>query len=148
MKCTSKLATNTSYWPASVSPLTWSCQLNYLLSIKSLVAAVLSKQPCRAAACLRRRFYTNQRSSHVEFYRIYSDFARPPPRVMPLQNEDPAHLSKSRLKSDLVAHNVAVPPANSKKDVYVELRCGHIGRQRAVDFSSDEEDHEHEEPVS
>uniref|UniRef100_A0A3Q3WRG4 Uncharacterized protein n=1 Tax=Mola mola TaxID=94237 RepID=A0A3Q3WRG4_MOLML len=63
---------------------------------------------------------------------------------MPLQNDDPAHLSKSRLKSDLVAHNVAVPPANSKKDVYVELRCRHIGRQRAVDFSSDEEDHDKE----
>lgn len=65
---------------------------------------------------------------------------------MPLRNQDPAHWSKSRLKSDLVAHNVALPPANSRKDVYVELHCRHIGRQRAVDFSSDEEDQEDQEP--
>ncbi|KAL3974751.1 mitochondrial RNA pseudouridine synthase RPUSD4 [Sarotherodon galilaeus] len=54
--------------------------------------------------------------------------------------EDPAHLSKSRLKSDLVAHNVALPPAASKKAVYVELHLKHIDQKNAADFSSDEED--------
>lgn len=59
---------------------------------------------------------------------------------MPLFKEDPAHFSKSRLKSGLVAHNVALPPANSKKEVYVELYLKHIARKNAADFSSDEED--------
>ncbi|XP_051281593.1 LEM domain-containing protein 1 isoform X5 [Dicentrarchus labrax] len=59
---------------------------------------------------------------------------------MPLFEEDPAHLSKSRLKSDLVAHSVALPPAQSKKDVYVELHLKHIDQKNAADFSSDEED--------
>ncbi|KAM3618048.1 uncharacterized protein V6R79_014439 [Siganus canaliculatus] len=59
---------------------------------------------------------------------------------MPLFKEDPTHLSKSRLKSDLVAHNVALPPAKSKKDVYVELHLKHIDQRNAADFSSDEED--------
>lgn len=59
---------------------------------------------------------------------------------MPLFGENPAHLSKSRLKSDLVAHNVALPPANSKKDVYVELHLKHIDQRSTADFSSDEED--------
>uniref|UniRef100_A0A3Q4HB96 LEM-like domain-containing protein n=1 Tax=Neolamprologus brichardi TaxID=32507 RepID=A0A3Q4HB96_NEOBR len=54
--------------------------------------------------------------------------------------EEPAHLSKSRLKSDLVAHNVALPPAASKKAVYVELHLKHIDQKNAADFSSDEED--------
>lgn len=54
--------------------------------------------------------------------------------------EQPAHLSKSRLKSDLVAHNVALPPAASKKAVYVELHLKHIDQKNAADFSSDEED--------
>ncbi|XP_019205297.1 LEM domain-containing protein 1 isoform X2 [Oreochromis niloticus] len=54
--------------------------------------------------------------------------------------EDPAHLSKSRLKSDLVAHNVALPSAASKKAVYVELHLKHIDQKNAADFSSDEED--------
>ncbi|XP_068452959.1 LEM domain-containing protein 1 [Clinocottus analis] len=54
--------------------------------------------------------------------------------------EDPAHLSKSRLKADLVAHNVALPPAKSRKEVYVELHLKHIDQKTAADFSSDEED--------
>nr|XP_014268258.2 lamina-associated polypeptide 2, isoforms beta/delta/epsilon/gamma isoform X3 [Maylandia zebra] len=54
--------------------------------------------------------------------------------------EEPAHLSKSRLKSALVAHNVALPPAASKKAVYVELHLKHIDQKNAADFSSDEED--------
>uniref|UniRef100_A0A8C5FZ50 Lamina-associated polypeptide 2, isoforms beta/gamma-like n=1 Tax=Gouania willdenowi TaxID=441366 RepID=A0A8C5FZ50_GOUWI len=54
--------------------------------------------------------------------------------------EDPARFSKSRLKSDLVAHNVALPPAASKKDVYVELHLKHIERNQTADFSSDEEE--------
>ncbi|XP_056896087.1 LEM domain-containing protein 1 isoform X1 [Takifugu flavidus] len=58
---------------------------------------------------------------------------------MPLL-EDPARLSKSRLKSDLLAHNVALPPANSRKDVYVELHLKHIEQKDAAEFSSDEED--------
>ncbi|XP_034393729.1 LEM domain-containing protein 1 [Cyclopterus lumpus] len=59
---------------------------------------------------------------------------------MSLFLEDPAQLSKSRLKSDLVAHNVALPPAKSRKEVYVELHLKHIEQRTAADFSSDEED--------
>lgn len=59
---------------------------------------------------------------------------------MPVFAEDPAQLSKSRLKSDLIAHNVALPPAKSKKQVYVELHLKHINHKNAADFSSDEED--------
>lgn len=67
---------------------------------------------------------------------------------MPLFGEDPTHLSKSRLKSDLVAHNVALPPANSKKEVYVELHLKHIDQRSTADFSSDEEDRGDDEAVS
>lgn len=56
------------------------------------------------------------------------------------QFDDPARLSKCRLKSDLVAHNVALPPAHSKKEVYVELHLKHIEHKRAAEFSSDEEE--------
>ncbi|KAL6119291.1 uncharacterized protein ACO6RY_03894 [Pungitius sinensis] len=59
---------------------------------------------------------------------------------MSLSPENPAHFSKSRLKSDLVAHNVALPPAKSRKEVYVELHLKHIQRKNAAEFSSDEED--------
>ncbi|XP_019131266.1 LEM domain-containing protein 1 [Larimichthys crocea] len=59
---------------------------------------------------------------------------------MPLFEEDPAHLSKSRLRSDLVAHNVALPPAQSRKEVYVGLHLKHIEQKNEADFSSDEED--------
>ncbi|CAL8275708.1 unnamed protein product [Boreogadus saida] len=60
---------------------------------------------------------------------------------MPVFEEDPAQLSKSRLKSDLVAHNVTLPTEKSKKDVYVGLYLKHIDAKNAADFSSDEEDH-------
>lgn len=63
---------------------------------------------------------------------------------MPLFEEDPVHLSKSRLKSDLVAHNVALPPAKSRKEVYVELYLKHIDQKHAADFSSDEEEQVHD----
>ncbi|KAM3872058.1 LEM domain-containing protein 1 [Diretmus argenteus] len=59
---------------------------------------------------------------------------------MPVFVEDPAHLSKSRLRSDLIAHNVALPRAESKKEVYVGLYLKHIDQKNAADFSSDEED--------
>ncbi|XP_040009615.1 LEM domain-containing protein 1 isoform X2 [Xiphias gladius] len=59
---------------------------------------------------------------------------------MPVFVEDPARLSKSKLRSELVAHNVELPPARSKKEVYVELHLKHVDRKRAADFSSDEED--------
>ncbi|KAM4738413.1 LEM domain-containing protein 1 [Anableps anableps] len=58
--------------------------------------------------------------------------------------EDPAHLSKSRLKSDLVAHNVELPPAASKKKLYVELHLKHIDQTNAADFSSDDDDQVHD----
>ncbi|XP_041860891.1 LEM domain-containing protein 1 [Melanotaenia boesemani] len=54
--------------------------------------------------------------------------------------EDPVHLSKTRLKSDLIAHNVELPAAASKKEVYVELHLKHIDQKNAADFSSDDED--------
>uniref|UniRef100_A0A667ZZQ2 LEM domain containing 1 n=1 Tax=Myripristis murdjan TaxID=586833 RepID=A0A667ZZQ2_9TELE len=61
---------------------------------------------------------------------------------MPVFVEDPAKFSKSRLKSDLVAHNVSLPSAESKKEVYVQLYLKHVNQKNAADFSSDEEDHE------
>ncbi|XP_067449001.1 LEM domain-containing protein 1 isoform X3 [Thunnus thynnus] len=59
---------------------------------------------------------------------------------MPVFVEDPAQFSKSRLKSDLIAHNVALPPSKSKKEVYVALHMKHVDQKNAADFSSDEED--------
>ncbi|KAF7667453.1 hypothetical protein LDENG_00060390 [Lucifuga dentata] len=59
---------------------------------------------------------------------------------MPVFAEDPAQLTKSRLKSDLIAHNVAMPSTKSKKKVYVELHLKQTDRKNAADFSSDEED--------
>lgn len=58
---------------------------------------------------------------------------------MPVFVEDPSQLSKARLKSDLIAHNVALPPAKSKKEVYVELHTRHVDQKNGADFSSDEE---------
>uniref|UniRef100_A0A665VNI1 Zgc:92287 n=1 Tax=Echeneis naucrates TaxID=173247 RepID=A0A665VNI1_ECHNA len=55
---------------------------------------------------------------------------------MPVFVEDPALLSKSRLKSDLVAHNVELPAAGSKKEVYLKLHLKHIGRKNTAGFSS------------
>lgn len=62
--------------------------------------------------------------------------------------EDPVNFSKSRLKSDLIAHNVSLPPTKSKKEVYLELHLKHIGQKNATDFSSDEEDQVQDMPVS
>ena len=59
---------------------------------------------------------------------------------MPVFEEDPALLSKARLRSDLVAHNVALPTESSRKEVYVGLHVKHIDPKHAADFSSDEED--------
>uniref|UniRef100_A0A3P9N903 LEM domain containing 1 n=1 Tax=Poecilia reticulata TaxID=8081 RepID=A0A3P9N903_POERE len=56
--------------------------------------------------------------------------------------EDPGHLSKSRLKSDLVAHKVELPPAGSKKEAYVALHLRHVDQTNAANFSSDEDDQE------
>lgn len=62
--------------------------------------------------------------------------------------ENPANFSKSRLKSDLIAHNVSLPPAKSKKEVYLELHLKHIGQKTATDFCTDEEDQVQDMPVS
>lgn len=67
---------------------------------------------------------------------------------MPVFVEDSAQFSKSRLKSDLIAHNVALPPSKSKKEVYVELHMKHVNHKNAADFSSDEEDQEQDVAVS
>ncbi|KAK7915805.1 hypothetical protein WMY93_011566 [Mugilogobius chulae] len=61
---------------------------------------------------------------------------------MPVFVEDPSHLSKARLKSDLIAHNVALPPAKSKKGIYVELHTRHVDQRKCADFSSDDEPEE------
>ncbi|KAJ3585917.1 hypothetical protein NHX12_012324 [Muraenolepis orangiensis] len=59
---------------------------------------------------------------------------------MPVFEEDPTRLSKSRLRSDLVAHSVVLPCDSSRKAVYVDLHLKHIDPRHAADFSSDEED--------
>uniref|UniRef100_A0A9J8CGB5 LEM domain containing 1 n=1 Tax=Cyprinus carpio carpio TaxID=630221 RepID=A0A9J8CGB5_CYPCA len=58
---------------------------------------------------------------------------------MPVFVEDPAQFSKDRLKSELIAHNVDLPPPESKKHAYVELYLKHV-RTNNTDFSSDEEE--------
>ncbi|XP_050952074.1 LEM domain-containing protein 1 isoform X2 [Labeo rohita] len=58
---------------------------------------------------------------------------------MPVFVEDPVQLSKERLKSELIAHNVDLPPPESKKHAYVELYLKHV-RTNSTDFSSDEEE--------
>ncbi|XP_053705483.1 LEM domain-containing protein 1 [Synchiropus splendidus] len=58
---------------------------------------------------------------------------------MPAFVDDPSQLSISQLKSDLIAHNVALPPSKSRKQVYVELHLKHV-EQRKAQFSSDEEE--------
>nr|XP_017209033.1 uncharacterized protein LOC436879 isoform X12 [Danio rerio] len=58
---------------------------------------------------------------------------------MPVFVEDPAQFSKERLKSELIAHNVALPPPESKKHAYVELYLKHV-KTNSTDFSSDEEE--------
>ncbi|XP_048033639.1 LEM domain-containing protein 1 isoform X3 [Megalobrama amblycephala] len=58
---------------------------------------------------------------------------------MPVFVEDPSQFSKERLKSELIAHNVDLPPPESKKHAYVELYLKHV-RTNGTDFSSDEEE--------
>ncbi|KAK9954427.1 hypothetical protein ABG768_016494 [Culter alburnus] len=58
---------------------------------------------------------------------------------MPVFVEDPSQFSKERLKSELIAHNVDLPPPESKKYAYVELYLKHV-RTNSTDFSSDEEE--------
>lgn len=58
---------------------------------------------------------------------------------MPVFVEDPAQFSKERLKSELIANNVELPPAESNKHVYLELYLKSV-KTNSPDFSSDEED--------
>lgn len=58
---------------------------------------------------------------------------------MPVFVEDPSQFSKERLKSELIAHNVDLPPPESKKHAYVELYLKHV-TTNSTDFSSDEEE--------
>ncbi|XP_043080687.1 LEM domain-containing protein 1 isoform X2 [Puntigrus tetrazona] len=58
---------------------------------------------------------------------------------MPVFAEDPALFSKERLKSELIANNVDLPPPESKKHAYVQLYLKHV-RTNGTDFSSDEEE--------
>ncbi|KAJ8257790.1 hypothetical protein GJAV_G00189710 [Gymnothorax javanicus] len=59
---------------------------------------------------------------------------------MPVFVEDPAQFSKQRLKLELVANNVVLPPGEKKKRVYLDLYMKHVFQKSAADFSSDEED--------
>ncbi|XP_076132878.1 LEM domain-containing protein 1 isoform X3 [Alosa pseudoharengus] len=59
---------------------------------------------------------------------------------MPVFLEDPSQFSKERLKSELIAHNVALPPGESKKQEYLELYLKNVDAKNAADFSSDEEE--------
>ncbi|MBN3286924.1 LAP2B protein, partial [Polyodon spathula] len=59
---------------------------------------------------------------------------------MPVFLEDPALFSKERLKSELIANNVALPLSESKKEVYLQLYLKHVTNQNVADFSSDEEE--------
>ncbi|XP_051780655.1 LEM domain-containing protein 1 [Erpetoichthys calabaricus] len=61
---------------------------------------------------------------------------------MPIFPDDPSHLSKERLKSELISHNVALPIGERKKEVYLQLYMKHVYSKKATDFSSDEEDEE------
>lgn len=63
---------------------------------------------------------------------------------MPEFLDDPSALTKDKLKSELLAHNVELPGGNPTKDVYVQLYLKNVTAQRkkpaALDaFSSDEE---------
>lgn len=59
---------------------------------------------------------------------------------MPLFVENPSQFSKQRLKSELISHNVELPPAESEKPVYLEVYMKHVGNKNSADFSSDEEE--------
>lgn len=60
-------------------------------------------------------------------------------------HEDPAQLTKEKLKSELLANNVPLPSADSKKDVYVQLYLKNLTvlNKKSISapdtFSSDEE---------
>lgn len=58
---------------------------------------------------------------------------------MPVFVEDPALFSKERLKSELIANDVALP-LSEKKEVYLQLYLKHVTNQNVADFSSDEEE--------
>lgn len=59
---------------------------------------------------------------------------------MPVFVENPAQFSKHRLKSELISHSVELPPAESEKQVYLEVYMKHVGNKNTADFSSDEEE--------
>lgn len=63
---------------------------------------------------------------------------------MPEYLEDPSVLTKDKLKSELLANNVALPTGDQRKDVYVQLYLKNLTVQNkkisSTDaFSSDEE---------
>lgn len=65
---------------------------------------------------------------------------------MPEYLDDPSMLTKEKLKSELLAHNVELPSGNPTKDVYVQLYLTKLAGQSrrpaaaaADSFSSDEE---------
>ncbi|XP_047662984.1 LEM domain-containing protein 1 isoform X2 [Tachysurus fulvidraco] len=59
---------------------------------------------------------------------------------MPVFVENPSQFSKQRLKSELISHNIELPPAGSDKQVYLEVYMKHMGDKNTTDFSSDEEE--------
>lgn len=59
---------------------------------------------------------------------------------MPVFVENPAEFSKQRLRSELISHNVALPPPGSDKHVYLEVYMKHVANKNTADFSSDEEE--------
>ncbi len=66
---------------------------------------------------------------------------------MPEYLDDPSVLTKDKLKSELLAHNVELPSGNPTKDVYVQLylqrltalNSKHVTAATLDAFSSDEE---------
>lgn len=66
---------------------------------------------------------------------------------MPEYMDDPSQLTKDKLKSELLAHNVELPTGNHNKDVYVQLYLENLTAQNKKHvaaltwdgFSSDEE---------
>ncbi|XP_069094649.1 LEM domain-containing protein 1 isoform X2 [Pleurodeles waltl] len=62
---------------------------------------------------------------------------------MPLYLEDPAHFTKEKLRDQLIAHHVPLPEGDQKKDVYLQMYLKYVPlKQRAIDFSSDEDEDE------
>lgn len=119
-------------------------QAALLLAVAQL--SVLSSKRLRLAQtheCLTR---------HLECISIFCGVAScyvslvkaPACLAMPVFLEDPSHFSKERLKSELIAHNVALPSTDSKKKEYLELYLRNVSTKNAADFSSDEEE---EQPV-